>query len=405
MSHISQVVQTRKVSTIRWSHCSRPAIYSRSQYPFAPRALAFPAAAVELVTLRHAVAALGTGVGIPGHIGGDVPDRLRRAITDLADDVVPQGPDKRLDGRSQAEGAGHETALHHLAGIEDVVRIHLGFECLQALQPLFAEDLAGLTGEVKPRGIRPSPVFFRDFHDGQRQGKDEVVPELPLVAGDEAEYDHLGIAPGAFPNDQPLLDDGLADLAFHFGHHIPKRRERNDHLGGHEARAKPFDNHHLETVVPLVVSDLVREELRLTGLEQVREDVVDTLAVFLPKSKSHDVGRREEDPLPDGVTGVHPQRSAVFHFRHARVDEAEGPDRQSLLDDPLHQALQVIRIGATDRDHAQPFLGHDLDGHLTDKPSGAFGLGHEIEVRSREFPYRAVGQHPPGTDHVVTEPS
>ncbi len=100
----------------------------------------------------------------------------------------------------------------------------------------------------------------------------------------------------------------MADLAFHFGHHIPERRERDDHLGGHEARAKPFDNHHLETVVPLVVSDLVREELRLTGLEQVGEDVVDTLAVLLPEGKSHDVGRREEDPLPDGVTGVHPQR-------------------------------------------------------------------------------------------------
>ncbi len=55
---------------------------------------------------------------------------LRRTLTDLADDVVPQGPDERLDGRSQAEGAGHEPALHHLAGIENVVWIHPGFECL-----------------------------------------------------------------------------------------------------------------------------------------------------------------------------------------------------------------------------------------------------------------------------------
>ena len=38
MLHSSQVVQTRKVSTIFWSHSSRPSMYSRSQYHL-PRGL------------------------------------------------------------------------------------------------------------------------------------------------------------------------------------------------------------------------------------------------------------------------------------------------------------------------------------------------------------------------------
>ena len=61
--------------------------------PFAPRALALPAPAVKLVAFIDTVAALGAAVGIPGHVSGNIPDRLRRALADGQRDGVPYEPE------------------------------------------------------------------------------------------------------------------------------------------------------------------------------------------------------------------------------------------------------------------------------------------------------------------------
>ena len=59
----------------------------------------------------------------------------------------------------------------------------------------------------------------------------------------------------------PSLTTGWSTLRSIFVHDVAERGERDDHLGRHEARAEPLDDHELEAVLPLVLGDLVAEDL------------------------------------------------------------------------------------------------------------------------------------------------
>ncbi len=100
-----------------------------------------------------------------------------------------------------------------------------------------------------------------DLDDRQHQAEDEIIGELALVAGDEAQDDGLGLSVASLLDDDAFLDDRLVDLVLDVLHERAEFLERNDDLGRDERGPEPFDDHQLETVLPLVVGDLLAQDL------------------------------------------------------------------------------------------------------------------------------------------------
>jgi hypothetical protein len=146
------------------------------------------------------------------------------------------------------------------------------------------EDLVGLAGEVDAGRVGAPAVALGDLHDGEHEAEDEVVAQLALVGGDEAEDHDLRLAVGATPDDDALLDDRLVDLALDLLHHVAERVERHDDLGRHERRAEALHDHQLEAMLPLVLGDAVGEDLGLARPDQLGQPGLDVRPVLLAKA-------------------------------------------------------------------------------------------------------------------------
>ena len=147
--------------------------------PLAARALALPAAPVELVTLVDTVAALRARVGIEGDVGGDAAHRsvgVGRGHG-LGDHAVAQRADDRLEGGGQRERLAQGAAADHLAGVEHAARVGLALELAQAPDALGAQDVVGPAGEVHAGRVGTAAVLGGDVHDGEHKAEDEVVVE------------------------------------------------------------------------------------------------------------------------------------------------------------------------------------------------------------------------------------
>ena len=241
--------------------------------PLAARRLALPSTAVVLIALVHAVAALGAGVRVPRDVAGDAADgRCGRALADLGRDGIPEDPRHRLHDAGHPHHRAEQPVVQHLAGIQDPLRIDLLLEGPEARQPLGAEHLAGLPGEVQARAVRAPAVRLRnpDHREGERVGEAEAPGSF--VARNEAEDDHLGLAPGAPPNHDRFLHERLPDLAFDLVERPRQPIQRDDHLGRHQRRPEPLDRHQLEPVLPLVIGQVLRQPRRAARGQQLVHD-------------------------------------------------------------------------------------------------------------------------------------
>ncbi|WP_407079655.1 hypothetical protein [Candidatus Hakubella thermalkaliphila] len=113
-------------------------------------------------------------------------------------------------------------------------------------------------------------MLLGDLHQGQHQPEDQIIAKLALIAENETQDDHFGFAIGSFADNYALLDQGLINLTFDLGHYITQTRQRDDHFGRHQRRAKTPDHHQLEAILPLMLSDTLAEDLGFTQLEKLR---------------------------------------------------------------------------------------------------------------------------------------
>ena len=122
--------------------------------------------------------------------------------------ILPKGRIRGSKTLARPRARPHQVLLDHLAGIEDLFRIDLLLERLEPKHPVLAQHLFGLAGEVEAGGIGPTAVLFGDLDDRQHQAENEVVGELALVAGDEAQDDDLGLPVSSFRMMTPSLTMG-----------------------------------------------------------------------------------------------------------------------------------------------------------------------------------------------------
>jgi len=307
-----------------------PALHELPQEePLASRRFRFPTTPIVLIALVHAVAALGASIGVPGHVVGDAPLALAGdTLFGRALEAVAYHADDGLKSPSQVHEGAHGAVARHLAGVHDAVGVHLLLKALQPAYPLGAQHGVGFAGKVVAGGVGPTAVFLGNLDDGQGQAKGHIVAQGPLVVGDKAEQRHLAVAIDHALHDQRLLD-GLFDLVqglaqVLYGHH---------HLGGQQARPQALDVHQVIALIPLVVGNLLTQQLAAMGFDNAPDDVFGCLPALSRGDEYSRVAVGHTGPmLVHGMAVLQLGRQLVLEAGHGRIDKADRPQRRFLLD-------------------------------------------------------------------------